>query len=87
MEEILHERTFTKEYATATQISQIVKDIIDEHTEFTRVSVDDTNLAIKNKFKEEGVFSLLGKLAETAQFADGTKGSIDCILPFRSYRN
>ena len=73
--ELLLERTYTDEFATATQISEIVKDTVDDALpEFTRASVDTTNLAIKNVFDEERVHDLLKKLAETAQYGDGTWG-------------
>jgi len=76
MEELLLERTYTDEFASATQVSEVAADIInDQFPEFTRTSIDATNLTIKNRFDEERVYELLKKLAETAQYGDGTKGA------------
>jgi len=76
MEELLLERTYTDEFASATQISDVAADIIsDQFSEFTRTSIDATSLTIKNRFDEEPAYELLKKLAETAQYADGTKGA------------
>ncbi len=76
LDEILQERTYTEEFASPTQISEIVRDIVDDTLpEFTRASIDDTNLAIKNRFEKEEVFGLLKKLAETVQYSDGTWGA------------
>jgi hypothetical protein len=76
MEELLLERTYTDEFASATQISDVAADIInDQFPEFTKTSIDSTNLTIKNRFDEEHAYELLKKLAEAAQYADGTKGA------------
>ncbi|HUV34859.1 MAG TPA: LamG domain-containing protein [Candidatus Desulfaltia sp.] len=72
--EILLERTFSKEYASATQISTIVDDVLDESPELYQ-DKDTTNRAIVNRFHQEGVWSLLEKLAETATFASGESGA------------
>jgi len=73
--EILHERTFTKEYTSPTQISSIVDDVMDQSgTEFYQ-DKDTTNRSIVNKFNAEGVWALLEKLAETATFASGETGA------------
>jgi len=73
--EILHERTFTKEYTSATQISSIVDDVMDQSgTEFYQ-DKDTTNRSIVNKFNAEGTWALLEKLAETATFASGETGA------------
>jgi len=73
--EILHERTFTKEYVSATQISSIVDDVMDQSgTEFYQ-DKDTTNRAIVNKFNAEGAWALLEKLAETATFSTGETGA------------
>jgi len=66
--QILHDRTFTKKYETATKISQIVKDIRDQELTELTVEVDpDTDNSITPEFNEEGVFNLLRKLANAAQ--------------------
>ncbi|MFH2111211.1 MAG: LamG domain-containing protein [Candidatus Bathyarchaeota archaeon] len=72
--EILLERTFSKEYASATQISTIVDDMLDESPELYQ-DKDTTNRAIVNRFHQEGVWSLLEKLAETATFASSETGA------------
>jgi len=73
--EILHERTFTKEYVSATQISAIVDDVMDQSgTDFYQ-DKDTTNRAIVNKFNAEGAWALLEKLAETATFSTGETGA------------
>ena len=64
--EILHERTFTKEYTSATLISSIVDDVMDQSGGEFYQDKDTTNRSIVNKFNEEGVWALLEKLAETA---------------------
>ncbi|RLI33198.1 hypothetical protein DRO56_02280 [Candidatus Bathyarchaeota archaeon] len=80
--ELLHERSYSREFATPTQISEVVKDIIeDQFPEFTRMSVDATDRAIKNRFEDENPFNLLRKLAETAVFPTGERGAnfyVDC---------
>jgi hypothetical protein len=73
--EILLERTFTEEYANPTQISTIVGDVMDQLATGLFVQVDGTNRAIANRFKEEGAWSLLQKLAETAKFGTGETGA------------
>jgi hypothetical protein len=73
--EVMHERIFTNEYATATQISDIVGDVVDQCLPGIFVQIDATNRTIKNVFKDEGAFSLLQKLAETTAFASGEKGA------------
>ena len=84
--EILHERTFTKEYTSATQISSIVDDVMDQSgTEFYQ-DKDTTNRSIVNKFNAEGVWALLEKLAETATFATGETGANFYVDPGGSLR-
>ncbi|MCW3979430.1 MAG: LamG domain-containing protein, partial [Candidatus Bathyarchaeota archaeon] len=73
--EILFERTFTEEYANPTQISNIVGDIVDQVGAGLFVQVDGTNRTIVNEFRDEGVWSLLQKLAETAKFGTGETGA------------
>jgi len=73
--EILHERTFTKEYTSATQISAIVDDVMDQSGGEFYQDKDTTNRSIVNKFNAEGVWALLDKLAETATFASGETGA------------
>jgi hypothetical protein len=72
--EVLLERTFSKEYASATQISVIVDDVLDESPELYQ-DKDTTNRTIVNKFHQEGVWGLLEKLAEAATFASGETGA------------
>ncbi|MCW4048332.1 MAG: hypothetical protein NWE89_01215 [Candidatus Bathyarchaeota archaeon] len=73
--EILHERTFTKEYASATQISGIVDDVMDQSGPEFYQDKDTTNRSIVNKFSRDGVWALLEKLAETATFSTGETGA------------
>jgi hypothetical protein len=73
--EIAHERIFTHEYPSATQISSIVDDIIDDSLPELYLGKDTTNRAIVNKFSNEGAWSLLEKLADAATFASGEKGA------------
>lgn len=73
--EILLERTFTKEYASLTQISTIVGDVQDIAAPELFQDIDVTNRTIRNNFRNEGVFALLQKLAETATFATGENGA------------
>jgi len=73
--EILHERTFTKEYTSATQISTIVDDVMDQSGAEFYQDKDTTNRSIVNKFNQEGVWALLEKLAETATFNSGETGA------------
>ncbi|MGD2200483.1 MAG: hypothetical protein PVJ38_02485 [Candidatus Bathyarchaeota archaeon] len=73
--EIMHERTFTEEYATATQISSIVDDISDQALPELFHDIDTTSRTLVNRFSREGVFSLLEKLAETASFITGETGA------------
>jgi hypothetical protein len=73
--EIIHERSFTKEYTSATQISTIIDDIIDDGVPELYQGKDTTNRAIKNKFNNEGAWNLLEKLANSATFSTGEKGA------------
>lgn len=78
--EVAHERTFTKEYTSATQISTIIDDIIDQALASQTFSglyldKDTTNRTIKNFFNREGCFALLQKLAQTATFGTGETGA------------
>lgn len=73
--EIAHERIFTKEYTSATQISSIVDDIVDESLPELYLGKDPTNRAIINKFSNEGAWNLLEKLADAATFSTGEKGA------------
>jgi len=73
--EVLHERTFTKEYTSTTQISTIVDNLMDQSGGEFYQDKDTTNRAIVNKFNEEGVWALLEKLAETATFGSGETGA------------
>ncbi len=73
--EILHERTFTKEYTSPTQISAIVDDVMDQSGAEFYQDKDPTNRSIVNKFNAEGVWALLEKLSETATFASGETGA------------
>jgi len=84
--EVMHERTFTNEYAIVTQISEIVDDISDQCLPGIFHQIDATNRAIKNIFKDEGVFSLLQKLAETAKFTTGESGANFYVDPGGSLR-
>jgi hypothetical protein len=73
--EMLHERTFTKEYAGPTQISAVVDDVMDQSGGEFYQDKDATNRSIVNKFNAEGVWALLEKLAETATFSSGETGA------------
>ncbi|MBA7594885.1 hypothetical protein ES703_01841 [subsurface metagenome] len=73
--EVMHERTFTGEYAMATQISAIVDDVSDGSLPELFHEIDATNRAIANRFNLENVWSLLGKLAETVKFSTGETGA------------
>ena len=84
--EILHERTFTKEYTTATQISTIVDEIVDTSAEDFYLEKDTTNRSIVNKFNQEGIWSLLEKLAEAATFSTGENGANFYVDPGGSLR-
>lgn len=73
--EIIHERTWTREYISATQISTIVDDCFDDSVPELYQDKDTTNRAILNKFNHEGVWSLLEKLSNAATFATGESGA------------
>ncbi len=84
--EILHERTFTKEYTSPTQISTIVDDVMDQSGAEFYQEKDTTNRSIVNKFNAEGVWALLEKLAEAATFASGETGANFYVDPGGSLR-
>jgi len=73
--EIIHERTFSENYTSATQISTVVDDIVDNSIEELYQDKDTTNRTIQNKFVRENCWSLLQKLAEAATFATGETGA------------
>lgn len=83
--EILHERTYSGEYVSATQISTIVDYILDTVPELYQ-DKDTTNRSIINKFNQEGVWSLLEKLAEIATFSTGETGANFYVDPGGSFR-
>jgi hypothetical protein len=84
--EILHERTFTQEYASATQISTIAGDICDSSAPEIERDIDATNRTLTNHFRDETVWSLLQKLAESATFASGENGANFYVDPGGSLR-
>jgi hypothetical protein len=73
--EIIHERNFTYEYTSPTQISTIIDDIIDTTIPELYLEKETTNRAIINNFQDEGVWSILEKLAETATYPTGETGA------------
>ena len=73
--EILHERTFTKEYATARWISGVAEDIVTDSVPELDKAADQTDRTITNVFRDEGVWSLLQKLAEAAHYSSGEYGA------------
>ncbi len=83
--EVMHERTFSGEYTGASQISSIVDDILDTLPEIYQEK-DSTNRTIVNKFNQEGVWSLLEKLAQTATFATGETGANFFVDPGGAFR-
>ena len=84
--EIMHERTFTGEYASATQISAIVDDLSDDALPELFHEIDATDRALVNEFSREGVWSLLGKLAETAKYSTNETGANFYVDPGGSLR-
>ena len=83
--EVLHERTFSGEYTSASQISIIIDDILDTIPELYQ-DKDTTNRTIVNKFNQEGVWSLLEKLAQTASFGTGETGANFYVDPGGAFR-
>jgi len=73
--EVLHERGFTKEYASDTEISVIVGDIVDEACPEFDKGIDPTSRGVKNRFRDENAWGLLGRLAEAASFSTGESGA------------
>ncbi|MCW4013804.1 MAG: hypothetical protein NWF07_12580, partial [Candidatus Bathyarchaeota archaeon] len=73
--EILHERTYSHEYPSPTQISTIVDDLVDQSAPELYLEKDTTNRAITNHFRDQNLWSLLEKLAETATYATGENGA------------
>lgn len=79
--EILHERTFTEEYSVATQISTIVDELAAQSAPELETNIDTTNRTLINRFRNEGAWSLLEKLAKTATFATGETGANQYVDP------
>ncbi len=73
--EIIHERNFTQEYLTPTQISTIIDDIVDTTLPELYLEKNTTNRTIKNSFRDEGAWNLLEKLAEAATYPTGETGA------------
>jgi hypothetical protein len=73
--DVLHERGFTREYASETQISEIVEDIVDAACPELDRGVDPTNRGVRNRFRDEDAWGLLGRLAEAASFSTGESGA------------
>jgi len=88
--EILHERSFTREYAMARWISGVAEDIVADVVPELDVDADQTDRTIQNTFKDEGVWGLLGRLADAAHYSTGESGAniyVDpgCCLRFKKY--
>jgi len=84
--EIIHERTWSKEYTTPTQISTIVDDLMDDSVPELYQEKDTTNRAIQNKFNQEGAWNLLEKLANASTFSTGESGANFYVDPGGSLR-
>lgn len=84
--EILHERTYSHEYTSPTQISTIIDDIVDDSAPELYLQVDTTNRSIANNFNDENLWSLLEKIAETATYSTGENGANFYVDPGGSLR-
>lgn len=84
--EIMIEANFTEEYTTATQISTVVDDVMDESGSGIYQDKDTTDRTIINKFQNENSQQLLQKLSETAHFATGETGAHFIVDPGGSLR-
>ncbi len=72
---LLQDRTFTAEYATATQPSQILKDALDaEVPELTHESVNETDNAIKPRYSEQNIYALARDYAEACKDGSAIRG-------------
>ncbi len=88
--EILHERTWSREFTSPTQISAVVGYVVDDSADELYRDVDTTNRTIVNSFKNENAWNVLQKLAESATFATGENGAHFYVDPggclrFRKY--
>jgi len=84
--EIIHERTWSREYTSPTQISTIVDDLMDDSVPELYQEKDTTNRSIVNKFHQEGAWNLLEKLANASTFSTGESGANFYVDPGGSLR-
>ncbi len=84
--EIIHDRSWGRDFASATQISTVASYVIDDSVDELYKDIDTTNRALTNRFSNENCWGVLQKLAETASFASGEGGATFFVDPGGCFR-
>jgi len=84
--EIVQERSWSRNFAVATQISTVASYVIDDSVDELFKDFDATNRTIVNKFKNENCWNVLQKLAGSATFATGQAGANFFVDPGGCFR-
>jgi hypothetical protein len=84
--EVLQDRNWTREFASATQISAVAGYVIDDAVDELYKDIDATNRTIVNKFQNENPFDVLQKLAGSSSFATGELGANIFVDPGGCFR-
>lgn len=84
--EIMHDRSWSRDFATPTQISAVAGYVIDDSVDELYKDIDATSRTITNSFGNENCWGVLQKLAETAYFATGESGASFFVDPGGCFR-
>ena len=84
--EILHERTWSREFTSVTEVSLVAGYVVDDAADELYKDVDATSRTIVNNFRNENAWSVLQKLAETAYYASGEFGAHFYVDPGGCFR-
>jgi hypothetical protein len=84
--EIMHDRSWSRNFASATQISAVASYVIDDSVDELYKDIDLTSRAITNSFENENCWGVLQKLAEAAYFATGEGGAHFFVDPGGCFR-
>jgi hypothetical protein len=84
--EIMHDRAWSRDFASATQISAVASYVIDDSVDELYKDIDTTDRTITNSFRDENCWGVLQKLAETAHFATGEGGAAFFVDPGGCFR-
>lgn len=84
--EIIHDRTWSRDFTSATQISTVASYVIDDSVDELYKDIDATSRTITNSFSNENCWGALQKLAEAAYFSTGENGAHFFVDPGGCFR-